>query len=89
MAAYLDAWLDEAPDDAARIAIALCNIQPVSRSIHLGPSVPQVVSVETQLWHVDAVRSGGSPSFRKGGRCPNHLDHSDAIRSERFEGSRF
>jgi len=26
MAAYLDAWLDEAPDDAAGIAIALGNI---------------------------------------------------------------
>ena len=26
MAAYLDAWLDEAPDDAAGIAIALGNV---------------------------------------------------------------
>ena len=26
MAAYLDAWLDEAPDDAAAVAIALGNI---------------------------------------------------------------
>ena len=26
MAAYLDAWLDEAPDDAAGIAVALGNI---------------------------------------------------------------
>ena len=46
--------------DPKHLEHALRNIQSIRRSIHLGPSVPQVVSVETPLWHVDAVRSGGS-----------------------------
>jgi len=63
--------------DPIHLEHALRNIQSIRRSIHLGPSVPQVVSVETPLWHVDAVRSGGSLRpwlvIPKGGRCPYHL----------------
>ena len=39
MAAYLDAWLEEAPDDAAGIAEALGNTPAVCRKSYINPVV--------------------------------------------------
>ena len=40
-----------------------CHIQSVCRNLHFGFAVPQVVGIETPLWHINAVRSWSALLF--------------------------
>lgn len=58
MAAYLDAWLDEAPDDAAGIAEALGNI---ARAKGMTQVAKDAGLSRESLYR--ALSAGGNPSF--------------------------
>ncbi len=58
MAAYLDAWLDEAPDDAAGIAKALGDI---ARAKGMSQVAKDAGLSRESLYR--ALRAGGNPSF--------------------------
>ena len=58
MAAYLDAWLDEAPDDAAGIAGALGNI---ARAKGMTQVAKDAGLSRESLYR--ALSAGGNPSF--------------------------
>src|SRR5258705_2193547 len=65
--------------DPVHLEHSLCNVQAVCRSIHFGPSVPQVVVSQLHFGTSMPFGPGGpsalvpSPSSPEGGRCPFHL----------------
>src|SRR5437870_2677566 len=65
--------------DPVQLECTLCNVQAICRSIHFGPSVPQVAVSKLHFGTLMPFGPGGpscfllGPSSPKGGRCPCHL----------------